>query len=259
MNKKRIMKGNALWTILLLFILISAFSLFVNADDEEMGEIMGSFKVDLPGSVSIKSDEYVPIDEVARTMESQLYWELKGGKIEGSFGGIRFSSDKFVLANGQLYLPVNIFMDNFGIHIIIKGDSYHIYKKPKHDYYYSSDLELVINTNKDRYKRNENLAVSILLLNKGKRDIRLQYPSSQRYDLVLMRYNREVWRLSSGKGYLTSVGSSTLRPDEYQLYTELINPSKDAHIYYGTYQLYAEVKTLYGGTIRSKTLDIRFE
>jgi len=258
MEKKRIMKGNTMWVLLLLLLLISAFSIFVNAD-EEMGEVMGSFKVDLPGSVSIKNNEYIPIDEVASTMGSKLKWELKSGKIEGSFGNINFSSDRFVLANGHLYLPINIFFDNFGIHIVIKGDNYYIYKKPTPDYYYRPDLELVISTNKDRYKRNEELAVSILLINKGKHDIEVQYSSSQQYDLVLMRYNREVWRLSSGKGYLTSIGSSSLRPDEFKLYTELINPSKEAHIYYGTYQLYAEIKTIYGGTIRSKELDLRFE
>lgn len=257
MSNKELVKSNC-QKLFLLLLLIFAISICVNAN-EGMGEVMGSFKVDLPGSVNIKEDEYVPIDEVANTMGSKLKWELKGGKVEGSFGNVKFISDRFVLANGHLYLPINIFIDNFGIHIAIKGDNYYIYKKPEPDYYYRPDLELIINTNKDRYKRNEDLAVSVLLINKGKYDIHMEYPSSQQYDLVLVRYNREVWRLSSGKGYLSSIDSSNLRPDEFKLYTELINPSKDAHIYYGTYQLYAEVKTLYGGTIRSRALDLRFE
>ncbi|MEJ6950146.1 BsuPI-related putative proteinase inhibitor [Natronospora cellulosivora (SeqCode)] len=241
---------------LIFFSLLLTVIITGGVNAEKMNQIMGSFQVDLPSSVNVRQDEYVPMGEVADTMDVDLEWRLEQGRIEGYFSNTYFRSDVFIIANGNLYLPVHFYADNFDLFIEVRGDNFYIYKRIERP---RTNLELVLNTNKGNYRRNEELAVSILLMNNSDRDATLRYPSSKEYDLVLTRFNREVWRKSSQRGHLTIIRDVTIPANDFKLYTALINPSEDTNIYFGTYELHAEISTTSGSTIKSDPIQIRIQ
>ncbi|MFP4662585.1 MAG: BsuPI-related putative proteinase inhibitor [Halanaerobiales bacterium] len=237
----------------ILITLLLSITVLAASDEVSSNQPAGSFKVDLPASVNVQSDDYVPVDEVASVLDMELDWSLEGNRVNGNMGPFNFRSSKFVIANGHLYIPIDIFLDNFGVRIEIRGNNYFIYN----NYQRYNDLELTINTNKNRYSRDESMAVSILLMNQSDQHVNLRFPSSQRYDLVLKRYNREIWRLSGDQGYTAAMNNIELAPDEFRLNTALITPGDEANLYYGTYKLYAEVKTAHGEVLKSDEIDIR--
>lgn len=253
-KEKKLFKKTFVSITLITIILLAIFTAEVLA--AESNQAMGSFKLDLPSSISVRKDDYAPIEEVADIIGVRVDWELNKGVIEGYFDRIYFEANNYVIANGQLYLPLNLYEDNFDIYIEIRGNNYYIYKRiirPR------TNLDIVLNTNKERYRRNEDMAVSVLIMNNSDRDVNLRLPSSQEYDLVLTRYNREVWRLSSGKGYLTAMGELKIPANDFKLYTDLINPSEEANIYFGTYELHVEINPSSDNTIKSDPIQIRIQ
>src|SRR5690554_1265341 len=248
------MKRKRLLISVLLLLFVMGISTICLAEEIE-GEPMGSFKIaPPPKSINIKTDEYVPMNEVASTIGFDFEWSFRQGKVEGNFGNASFSSDNFIIAEGKLYLPINIISDIFGLHIEIRGNNYYVYGRYTHFY----GVDLFLQTNARTSSRRDPLAVSLLLTNESNRPVDLRYTSSKKYDLVLKRYNREVWRLSEGKGFLTVMSSDRLAPGEYKLYTELIDPSKDSFIPRGDYELYAEITTS-RGAITSNVINLRLE
>jgi len=233
--------------LLTLMLLLSGVSL---ADNEPMG----SFNVNIPQSLNIKSNEYVPLDEMASTLGFEFEWRFKKGKVEGSFGNATFSSDNFIIANGHLYLPIDIITNIFGLHIEIKGNKYYIYRLYQPLY----GVDLVLKTHQTRIQRNEPLAVSLLLINESNQTINLRYTSGKKYDLILKKYGREVWRLSQGKGFISVISTESLSPGDFLLYTELIQPSKNNYMYRGDYELVAEITTTHG-TITSNVVNLTLE
>src|SRR5690554_2285740 len=226
------MKRRYFLSVILILMLFIGLSITAQADDKDV-EPMGSFKIiPPPKSINIKTDEYVPMNEVASTIGFDFEWSFSHGKVEGNFGNASFSSDNFIIAEGKLYLPINIISDIFGLHIEIRGNNYYIYGRYTRFY----GVDLFLQTNARTSSRRDPLAVSLLLTNESNRSVDLRYTSSKKFDLVLKRYNREVWRLSEGKGFLTVMSSDRLAPGEYKLYTELIDPSKDAFIPRGNYE-----------------------
>ena len=207
--------------ILLVLCLIMTITGQVLAENKPMG----SFHIAFPEPLKEKNDDpqYIPIDEVADTIGFELEWKFDNKKITGHFANMYFSSDNYLIANGHLYLPVNIFVNVFGLEIKMKGNNIFIYRKKE----ILPDLELDLNINKSSYNRKEPLAVSILLMNKSNRNVTLQHSSTMEYDLVLERYNNEIWRLSHNKHDGTVISINRLYPDEYILYTEIINPSEN--------------------------------
>ncbi|MFW6035935.1 MAG: BsuPI-related putative proteinase inhibitor [Halothermotrichaceae bacterium] len=235
----------------------AAQSIKIKTDgDNTVKKSMGSFNLKPPKSVTIEQDDFIPIDKVADVLNIQLNWNLSGEKVQGNFGSNHFTSDRYIITSGgKLYLPQKVFSDNFDIHIEIQGNTYIIYKYI--DNYQNNNLELVIKTDNKNYKRHDSMAVSILMKNRSNQQINLRYTSGKRYDLVLKRYNREVWRLSEEKGYIDAMNSMHLSPDEYLLYAELINPSDSAYLHNGNYKLYAEVVTNNGQKLTSNVVDIQ--
>lgn len=216
---------------------------------------LGSFHVALPEPLveKGKNHDYIPIDEVADTIGFELEWRLKGQVVEGYLANIHFSSDNFIIANGHLYLPINIFVNLFGLQIEVKGNKYYIYRKKE----LFPEIKLDLNINKTSFDKKEPIAVSILVINKSNDSITMRHNTTKEYDLILKRFDREIWRLSENKHYGTVISINRLYPDEYLLYTELINPSEEVYMHYGTYKLYAEITTSNGGKIISDPVEFK--
>lgn len=247
------MKRINLKVILLTVVLCLSLSLLVSADNNK-NQLMGSFQVQKSQAVKINSKDYVPLEEVARILDYNYNWELVKTKVKGHLNHRNFDSESFMIAYGYLYLPLDFFEELFDIEIIIKGNKYYVYRYRPY-IPVISNLKLVLQTDRTHYRRNELIAVSLLLLNQSDRSYTLRFNSSKKFDLILKRYNREIWRLSDNMGYLQSLSFETLRPGEFRLFTNLIEPGNDRYLSSTYYTLEAEITTT-NGMIISDEVDI---
>ncbi len=229
--------------ITLVIIIISGFSISVEVTTG--GEI-GSFTYQSEGPIQRLQDDFIPINRVADALNYRLNWELWQNKVEGNLHNIFFSTSEFIIYRGQLYLPLEFFEPTFGFNIEKRGNRYFIYSYLELD----GELQIDLQTHTNSISSDKPLAVTVILLNNGE-EIDLNFSSSQRYDLVLTRFNREVWRLSDGKGYSAVRGTEKLKRGEYLLFTDLIELDFNR----GRYNLIAEI-TASEKTIESKPLTI---
>ena len=87
---------------------------------------------------------------------------------------------------------------------------------------------VTVQTDKEEYKVNEPVLISLKILNRSSDPIRLRFNSAQRYDLIIYRDGKEVWRWSSGKVFAMALGSLLLKPKEERKYTEIFDTSEMA-------------------------------
>ena len=247
------MKKNVLKVILLTLILCLSFSFLVSGDNNDK-QLMGDFRVEKHQSIRINSKDYVPLEEVSQVLDYDYDWQLEDTSVKGHLNNHRFKSDSFMIAYGYLYLPIDSFEDFFDIKIVIRGRRYYVYIIKQYTPIIP-DLELVLQTDNTKYKRHEPIAVSLLLLNRSDRTHTLRFNSGKKYDLILKRYNREIWRLSDNMAYIQSLSFEILKPDEYRLFTVLIEPGKDQYLSSSEYTLEAEINTT-NGIIMSDEVEI---
>ncbi|MFW5787912.1 MAG: BsuPI-related putative proteinase inhibitor [Halanaerobiales bacterium] len=227
------MKNNKVF-YLSLVIFISVFSLTLSADE---GELIGSQTIDLSDPVLRIDEDLVPLNDIASNINYSLEWELVEDEVQGSLGDLSFSTSDFIIYQNELYVNHDIFKPELGLEVEMRGNTYYFYRyksEPEIE-----ELKLDLQTSETTLERKEPLAVSLLLLNNIGKDIEFYFASSRKYDLVIKRYDREVWRLSEGKVYTQNIIQQELKEGEYLLFTELITPDLNP----GRYNLTAEIET----------------
>ncbi len=231
---------------LLLILLINNLTMAANV-------LKGNFFIENNKKIKFTNRELAPFTDVAKILDYNHNWELDKGEIRGHLRSNYFKTDDFVIAYGDLFLPVEFYENKFGIEIVIRGNNYFIYVSEKFNKSERYDqFELVINLNKKNYDRYEPIAVTVLLLNKSNEKQLLKFSSGQKYDIVMERYGREIWRLSEGRGYLQSISVSELDAHDYLLYTNLIKPGSDRYLAEAEYTLFAEINTTEGSIISNQ-------
>ena len=218
--------------IVCLVLFVICFSGLILADQPQ-----ARFKYKTDNYIDFQEKDYIPIEEVARALDYDLNWRLNKDQVRGTIDNKNWYSNNFIIYQGRLFLTKDFYKNNLDLKIKIRGNWYYIYPVSK----ITSNLEIKIKTNKTSYEKNEPIAVSILLFNKSDDLISLKYTSGQKYDLILEKYNREVWKLSDDKGYIPSINILRIDAGDYKLFTELI--PEDVRLFYGTYKLYVEIKT----------------
>lgn len=246
------MKRKLLFLGLMAAILVLSLAAGALADDSNT-KLMGTFTNKIGKSLECNNQQYIPLEDVADTINRDLDWRLSSGKVVGRFNHIPFECENFMIYHGKLYVPLDLFKMSFNLIIEIHGNNYYIYsfhhQQPRH-------LEVTLQTDSDTYYRRDPIAVSLVVYNDRNRRVEVSYSSGQEFDLVLKRYGREFWRYSDGKGFITLVSKKTFDPHEFVLYTELINPGENKFLPRGNYELIAEI-TLRGGKLYSEPVDIR--
>ncbi len=245
------MKNN-LKVILLTLVLCLSLSFLVFAVSNNNNELLGNFQLQNNKAIKINSQDYVPLEEVARVSGYNCDWDLIGTNVSGYFNNHNFESESFMIAYGYLYLPLESYEQLFDFKIVIRGNRYYVYRINPPYIPPRSDLKLVLQTDKSQYRRNKPIAVSLLLLNQSELKQTLRFNSSKKYDLILKRYNREVWRLSDNMGYMQALSLEVLDRNGYRLYTDLIEPHKDSFISRTEYTLEAVMTTSNGMVMRDE-------
>lgn len=238
-------------TILMTLVLCLSLSLITSAAN---GKYMGSFRLDKDEAININSIDYVPLREVALALDYDFDWEREKAMIYGHLDHRNFEAKYFWIANGHLYLPISYYPDLFDLEINIKGNKYYIYSTKSYTPVVT-DLKLVLQTNKLDYRKNEPIAVSLLLSNQSNSNQTLRFSSGKKYDLILTRYNREIWRLSDNMNYHQAISYEVIKEGDYRLFTSLIEPGKYRYLPSGNYTLIAEITTT-NGIIISEEVEI---
>ena len=79
-------------------------------------------------------------------------------------------------------------------------------------------LKLRLTANKAVYAPREPITLTLRVVNETSSPVRLSFPTSQRFDLVMQDGNaREVWRWSAGWVFAQMLGEETLNPSGAEL------------------------------------------
>ena len=87
------------------------------------------------------------------------------------------------------------------------------------------NIVVTVQTDKEEYRVNEPVLISLKVLNCSADPIKLRFNSAQRYDFIIYRDEKEIWRWSRGKVFAMALGSLLLKPKEERKYTEVFNTS----------------------------------
>jgi len=79
-----------------------------------------------------------------------------------------------------------------------------------------------IQTDKAEYAIGEQVRVSLDVLNLGPNPVKLNFNSAQRYEFIVLKDDKEVWRWSNNKMFAMVLGSLVLKPNEKRSYTEAL-------------------------------------
>lgn len=82
-----------------------------------------------------------------------------------------------------------------------------------------ADLRLAVRTDKNAYAAGEAITLTITLENRGGDAVTLEFPTAQRYDVVVSDGEaREVWRWSAGQMFAQGIGQETLGGGQSRTY-----------------------------------------
>lgn len=79
-------------------------------------------------------------------------------------------------------------------------------------------------TNKDVYKPEEEVELAVSVTNKGLSPLELVFASAQRYDFIVSKAGKEVWRWSRDRMFAAILESLTLDTGEKRTYKETWRP-----------------------------------
>lgn len=91
-----------------------------------------------------------------------------------------------------------------------------------------NDVLVETRTEKSNYSVGEEVKMSITMENKGRGTIELIFTSAQRYDFLVLKDGKEIWRWSDGKVFGMVLGHLLLKSGEKQTYTEAWKPEDAA-------------------------------
>ena len=248
------MKKNAFVLLLSLFIVL-AFSLLTYAESQK--ELQGKIHLDNHKKIAMNSKEYIPLEKIADILNSSHNWSLSSNEIHGYLDGDYFTTSDFVIAYGDLYLPLEFFERKFNIMIKISGNNYFVYVIKNYFPERTDDLELELNTDKKIYEKNDPIAISILLLNKSNEKKILKFNSSKKYNITVKRNNRVIWNSSKDKAFLQVISYKEIEENGHLLYTTVLNPGKfntenPLFLPSANYSIIVEIETMNKGVIREE-------
>lgn len=84
----------------------------------------------------------------------------------------------------------------------------------------TAQLEVILKTDKEVYSPYEPVLMQLTVINKRKAVFKSAFSSAQRYDFLVRREGREVWRWSNEKVFAMALTGFTLKPQESATYSE---------------------------------------
>lgn len=86
------------------------------------------------------------------------------------------------------------------------------------------DISVKTQTSKSKYSLYEEVEISVTAMNEGLSPLELVFTSAQRYDFIISKGEKEIWRWSNGKMFAMALEQLILQPSETLTYTEKWKP-----------------------------------
>ncbi len=119
----------------------------------------------------------------------------------------------------------------------------------------SQDVSVSLISDKVRYIPGELITVSVRVVNEGSEPVRLNFDTSQRFEILVQdRQGRVVWRLSHGKYFAQVLGKEVLKPSGGTL---LYRVTMEGRFFPGIYQLKAIIPAVGRSLSAATTVNIR--
>lgn len=229
------MKGIRIFLLITIILtVVMGFSLGTAAEE---GQLLGSISIDRSAPIYRMDEDFMPLERIAANLGYDLEWNIEEGRVQGYLEDGYFSTSEFIVRGGDLFLLKEEFRSHFGLEVELRGNRIYIYDYREE--VTKEELKLEINTSASNVRRGEPLGVTIMLVNNTGEELDLEFRTGQKYDLILERHGREVWRLSEGRGYTQAIQRETLSDRDYLIFTEIIKPD----VRRGRYNLIAEITT----------------
>ncbi|ARU63638.1 hypothetical protein CBW65_23430 [Tumebacillus avium] len=118
---------------------------------------------------------------------------------------------------------------------------------------------LTVTTNKSTYAVGEAVQITLTLTNTTSSTQTYNFNTSQRYDIVVQKGGREVWRWSNGQFFLQVLGTLTLQPGESVTYTETWDQTNNNgnQVAAGTYTIVGSITSSNNPQQASTTITIQ--
>ncbi len=87
----------------------------------------------------------------------------------------------------------------------------------------NKNIQISIRTNKSCYTVGEKIKIFIEILNLNINPLRLNFNSTQYYDIILLKDDEEIWRWSINKIFAMAINSITIEPHEKIEFTETLD------------------------------------
>lgn len=88
-------------------------------------------------------------------------------------------------------------------------------------------LEIFLKTDKHSYSPKESVFIQLIITNKTNQIFKSTFSSTQRYDFVVKKERKEIWRWSEDKVFAMRLTEYTLNPQESVTYQERWIPQED--------------------------------
>ncbi len=119
----------------------------------------------------------------------------------------------------------------------------------------SQGVSVSITSDKARYIPGESITVSVRVVNEGSEPVRLNFSTSQRFEILVQdRQGRVVWRWSHGKYFAQVLGKEVLKPSGGEL---LYRVTMEGRSFPGIYQLKAIIPAVGRSLSAATSVNIR--
>ncbi|MCL5877897.1 MAG: BsuPI-related putative proteinase inhibitor [Candidatus Bathyarchaeota archaeon] len=88
-----------------------------------------------------------------------------------------------------------------------------------------TQISVKTQTSKSQYSVEEEVEISVTITNGGRSPVELIFTSAQRYDFIISKGEKEIWRWSNGKMFAMTIEQLILQPNETLTYTEKWKPT----------------------------------
>jgi len=90
--------------------------------------------------------------------------------------------------------------------------------------YFQEGFGISVATNKAIYSPDEPIIITLTVFNYTEDSLTFVFTSSKRYDFIIKKDEKDIWRWSEGRFFAQVMGEEKIEPGETLIYKEIYNP-----------------------------------
>lgn len=234
MNKK---------SLLMLVLILLIFSVSVAAETIYVEDRLIRPAVD---PQVIQGRLHLALYDITDYLGIRFSWQWTGNHVRVSLDRKVVTVENPTIINGYLMVDLDFLRRELDLYVEWdqRAGRVYIYQRqpistPKVD----KGLFFGVESDRQTYTIGDPIAVSIVLVNLSSDSARIEFATSQTFELILWRGTREVWRYSQDRAFLQALRTMELHPFEVRNYAVIIPTNKIAGLLSGDYRIEAYMAT----------------